>query len=436
MALIIENALLVDLDPLRAEMGSLRIEGGRIIARGAVDRRVGDEAIDCAGAVVLPGLVNGHTHLYSALAAGMPAPPRTPSNFHEILQFVWWRLDRALDAESIEMSALIGGIEALRCGTTTLIDHHASPSCIAGSLDMVERGLSRVGVRGVLCYETTDRNGVVGRDAGVAENRRYLEKCAANGAGRYAGLVGAHASFTCGDAAMEACSDLACEFDTGVHIHAAEDPVDEELCRRDHGMALIDRLEKFGLLSPHSIFAHGTHLGGEALARINDTGVSLAHNPRSNMNNAVGYTPIGEVNAPLRLLGTDGIGADMFAEAQAAWMKSRDGGAGISPGDVLAMLAANARRASQSLGATVGRLEPGAEADIIITDYAPATPLNSDNVAGHFIFAMSSRHVRDVLVAGEWKLRDRRVQALDEHDCRAQSRGVAGAMWKRMQGME
>src|SRR5207248_1813393 len=136
-----------------------------------------DEIIDCGGAVVLPGMVNGHTHLYSALAVGMPPPQQSPKNFLEILQLVWWRLDRALDAESIEASAQIGALSALHCGTTTLIDHHASPNCIGDSLDLIERGLASVGLCGVLCYEVTDRNGKFGREAGLEENRRYIAKC-------------------------------------------------------------------------------------------------------------------------------------------------------------------------------------------------------------------------------------------------------------------
>ncbi len=191
MALVLQNAVLVDLDPAKVETGGLRIDGGQIVGRGSVKAAAGDEVIDCGGAVVLPGMVNGHTHLYSALAVGMPAPPRMPKNFLEILQLVWWRLDQALDAESVVMSALMGALEALHCGTTTLIDHHASPNFIHESLDLIERGINTVGLRGVLCYEATDRHGQTGREAGLAENRRDLQKCRTNRGGQFAGLAGA-----------------------------------------------------------------------------------------------------------------------------------------------------------------------------------------------------------------------------------------------------
>ncbi len=431
MALVLTNALLVDLDPPRVERGSLLIQGNRIAAFGDVTLGHGDEMIDCGGAVVMPGMVNGHTHLYSALAVGMPAPPRQPKNFLEILQSVWWRLDRALDAPSIETSARVGALEALRCGTTTLIDHHASPNCIAGSLDLIQRGIDSVGLRGVLSYEATDRNGAAGRDGGIAENRRFLQKCAAEKNGKFAALVGAHAAFTLDDETLDELVALADEYRVGVHIHVAEDPCDEETCRRQHRIALVERLAAHGLLAPQHLFAHGTHLSDDAVARVNEAKLTLAHNPRSNMNNAVGYSPIGKLLCPV-MLGTDGIGADMFTEARHAWFKSRDAHAGIAPQNVVRMLAASARRASASLGVTLGRLEVGAAADVVITDYVPFTELTAENLAGHLIFAIGPQHVRDVIVDGMFAMRGREIVGIDEAAVRRESASIASQMWQRM----
>ncbi|HEX8523910.1 MAG TPA: amidohydrolase family protein, partial [Tepidisphaeraceae bacterium] len=407
-----------------------------IVARGRVEALAGDESIDCGGAVVLPGMVNGHTHLYSALAVGMPAAPRVPRNFLEILQLVWWRLDRALDEGSNEMSATVGALEALRCGTTTLIDHHASPAAIEGSLDAMERGIARVGLRGVLCYEVTDRNGREGREKGLEENRRYLRKrghgrdAHATG-GRFAGLVGAHASFTLEDESLDGLAAMAKEFGVGVHIHVAEDPCDEEHSLREHNEPLVNRLERHGIVNDKTIFGHGTHLSDDGIARINASNVRLAHNPRSNMNNAVGYTRVGKITCPIQL-GTDGIGADMFTEAKTAWFKSRDGGAGISPSRVIGMLAQSARTASQCLGVTVGKLEVGAAADVVVTDYVPFTEMTAENFPGHFIFAMGPQNVRDVIVGGKVALRDRRVVSFDEVGIRSKAVEVANALWERM----
>ena len=432
MSIVIKNAILADIDPIRVERGSLRVEQGLIVERGSeVAEQAGDEVVDCDGRLVLPGLVNGHTHLYSALAVGMPPPPKAPQDFLEILKFVWWRLDQAHDATSIETSARIGAIDALRCGTTTLIDHHASPNCIDGSLELVEKGMAEVGLRGVLCYETTDRHGPQGRAAGMEENRLYLQRCAERRIGRFAGMVGAHASFTLDDETLTQLAALAVEGETGVHIHVAEDACDEEQCHAEHQTLLIDRLAGYGLLKPESIFAHCTHLDPDAIAKVTGAGVTVAHNPRSNMNNAVGYAPVQSFGSPV-MLGTDGIGGDMFAEAKAAWYISRDIGAGLSPGDIVAMLAASARRASRSLGLTLGKLEHEAAADVILTDYRPATPLTSENFAAHLIFGVNARHTTDVLIDGKWALRGRHVELCDEAAALREAITTSESLWRRM----
>ena len=426
------NALLVDIDPPAVEAGALRVEDGRIVARGAGAVPVsGDEVVDCGGAVILPGMVNGHAHLYSALAAGMPAPAKTPANFVENLEYVWWQLDRALDAESIEMSGRIGALDAIRCGTTTIIDHHASPNCIDGSLDVLQRGIAAVGPRGVLCYETTDRNGRDGREAGIEENRRYLERTGERSDHRFAGLVGAHASFTLDDDTLDALAAVVNRFDSGIHVHVAEDLADEVDCRSKHGQSLVDRFADHGLLTPSAVFVHGTHLDNEAAKRLGTVGLTLAHNPRSNMNNGVGYTPVARHTCPI-MMGTDGIGSDMFTESKVAWFKSADAHAGLAPGRFLEMLATSARRASAALGVTLGRLAVDAAADIAVTSYRPATPLTGDNLPGHFIFAMGCQHVTDVMIDGRWVLRDRVVTSCDERSVRQESQNIAAALWSRM----
>lgn len=433
MGLILTNAVLVELDPPRVRPGGLRIEGGVIAEVGeTVAARPGDAVIDARGAVVMPGLVNGHTHLYSSLATGMPPPPRAPANFHEILRFVWWRLDRALDAETIRASAAIGALDALHCGTTTLIDHHASPNCVAGSLDSVEQGLAIAGVRSVLCYEVTERNGRDGVAAGLAENERYALRCRTRRDGRFAAMIGAHAAFTLADEDLAACAEMARRCDTGVHIHVAEDACDDQLCRRRYGRPLLDRLDSTGVLDADAILAHGIHWSAADVERINRAACAVAHNPRSNMHNAVGYARIDRVERPV-LLGTDGIGADMFAEARAGWLKARDARLTVSPQRILTMLGENARQAGRRLRVKLGVLEPGATADVVVTDYVPATPLTADNLVGHFLFGMGARHVRSVIIEGRVRLADRGVGGVDESEVRQEAARLARGFWERMQ---
>lgn len=246
---------------------------------------------------VTPGLVCAHHHLYSALARGMPAPPVTPTNFGEILEQVWWRLDAALDLDMLRASARLGAMEALLCGTTGIVDHHESPNAIDGSLDVIAAACAEVGVRVVCAYGVTDRHGPDGARRGLAENERFLRA-----GGR--GLVGVHAAFTCSDATLEQAAGLAADVGVGVHVHVAEGPAD---------VAAASRLEH--LTADDWLLVHCVHLDRPLPGTI-------AHNPRSNMNNGVGYArPATRDNTVV--LGTDGIGADMLEEFRLAYVAHR-----------------------------------------------------------------------------------------------------------------
>jgi putative selenium metabolism protein SsnA len=435
MSTLFRDCLLVELDPLRVQQCDLRQAEGRIVSVGSnLTLQQDDEIIDGHGAVLMPGLVCGHTHLYSALAAGMPAPPRQPENFHEILELIWWRLDRAHDLESVRASGQIGALAALRCGTTTLIDHHASPSCIEGSLTALQDGIATVGCRGVLCYEVTDRNRPTEGAEGLVESERYIRECQQANDHRFAGLVGAHASFTLNELSLANCVEMASELGVGVHIHVAEDPCDEQITREKFGVGLLDRFERVGLLEvPGTILGHGTHLSADDMGRLAEykANLHLAHNPNSNMNNGVGYTKVANSALPV-VLGTDGIGADMWREARTAEFKSHDAHAPLPFGGSLKFLAESGRLASRALGVTLGKLEVGAAADLVLTNYVPATPLTSDNLAGHFLFAMGPEFVRHVMIDGKWCLRDGQVVSYDEGALRASAAHTARELWSRI----
>jgi putative selenium metabolism protein SsnA len=349
----------------------------------------------------------------------MPAPKKTPKNFYEILKYVWWTLDRALDEEAVYYSTLVGALDAVRCGTTTLIDHHASPNFIRGSLEVMKEAFLEVGLRGVFCYETTDRNGMQGAKDGLAENRDWVAK---NRGPMFGGLVGAHASFTLSDKSLRACAEPY----AGVHIHVAEDPVDQAKCKG----RLIDRLATAGVLGPKTILGHCTHLDKASLDVAKRAGCWFAHNTRSNMNNAVGYAPV-HLMGDRVALGTDGIGADMFEEVKFAWFKARDGRNGLGIGDVVGFLSGAQRLASMLLGVKLGKLEIGSAADLAVLDYPTPTAVTSQNLFGHLIFGMSSLFVTDTMVNGQWLMRDRRVVGVDEEAVREKSQKVAVKVWKR-----
>lgn len=379
----------------------------------------------------MPGNVCAHTHLYSALARGMPGPPKTPRNFVEILEYVWWRLDRALDEESVRSSALVGALDAARCGTTSLVDHHASPNFIDGSLDVLADSIDDVGLRALLCYEVTDRGGSERSKAGVAENRRFLES---NRRKNIRGVVGAHASFTLEDATLAQLANLADEQATGVHIHVAEDAADEEDSLRRCGKRVASRLADARILRSKSIAAHCVHLDPVEVDAVHGSGAWMVHNCRSNMNNSVGRAPVAEFLSR-GALGTDGIDEDMFAESRTAFFRAREDSLDASAERYGDMLAAGGQLVSQYFDNPVGRLEPGTSADLMILDYDPPTPLTGENLAWHWMFALASENVESVMVEGEWVIRNREFVRVDEEKVRAEAKSQARLLWQRMEDL-
>jgi putative selenium metabolism protein SsnA len=425
---LLKGATLATLDPPGVDGGDLRVAGDAIVERGrSLLAGPGEAVVDLGGALVLPGLVNAHTHLYSALARGMPGPAAAPRHFVEILEAVWWRLDRALDQESVYLSGLVGGIEAALSGTTLLVDHHSSPSFIRGSLETLQRALEEVGLRAVLCYEVTDRNGLEGRDRGVEENLAFLRSGVTP---LTRGMVGAHASFTLSDGSLERLAGALRESGAALHIHVAEDRADVEDCQRRHGVAIPERLDRHGLLAPGTLLAHCVHLTREQIQAVHAGGAWVSHNPRSNMNNAVGYAPTDALGRAA--LGTDGIDQDMLAEARAAYLKMRDVGRADALEATLRLLAGGHRLAAERFGRPFGRLDAGAPADLVVLDYATPTPLHTGNLAGHLLFGVDRSHVRSVMVAGRWIVKDRRLTAVDARAVLARARTAAEALWDRM----
>jgi cytosine/adenosine deaminase-related metal-dependent hydrolase len=340
------------------------------------------------GAATTPGLVCAHHHLYSALARGMPAPPRTPTDFPSILEQVWWRLDQALDLEMIRWSAMLGALEALEQGTTAIVDHHESPGAIEGSLSVIADACAEVGVRVVCAYGVTDRHGPDGARRGLAENERFLRE-----GGR--GLVGIHAAFTCTDATLEAAAGLAADLDVGVHVHVCEDRVDHEAPARLRAHATDGWL-----------LAHGVHLPEQP-----GLPGTIAHNPRSNLNNAVGYARPARFDNRV-VLGSDGIGAAMLEEFRLAYVCHRADDVTASPETAWGWLEA-------------GRaLVPEVEHDEVTWSYPVADPW-------HLAFSPGVRPLR-VVVDGEVVVEDGRATRVDPTEVRAKAAEQAARLHARL----
>jgi putative selenium metabolism protein SsnA len=406
------------------------VEGARIVSVGPAP--AGVPRRDCSGTLIIPGNVCGHTHLYSALARGMPFALESPANFTQILQRVWWRLDRALDEESVRLSALAGGLDALLCGTTTLVDHHASPDAIDGSLDVMADALERLGLRSVLCYEVSDRDGPERAQAGVAENERFLKSVGSGGRSLTRGLMGAHASFTLSEETLAACVEGAAGAGVGLHIHVAEDAADQRDAQAQWAVRVVDRLQRAGVVTDQALLAHCVQVDDAEIAALASSGATVAHNARSNMNNAVGRSPVTRFGDRV-VLGTDGIDGDMFAESRAAFWRAREADVYTLASWPLDRLAQGARFAGRSFGEpALGRIEPGAPADLTVLDYRPPTPLSADNLAGHWMFGLSARRVRDVVVAGELVVADRRLTRVDQDELLAEITAGATRLWDRL----
>lgn len=428
--MLIKNIRTFTLAPARLKKTRLRIDGTEITAEGpSLVPLKNEKVVDLEGRLVLPGFVNAHTHLYSSLSRGMPMPATSPANFIEILKQIWWKLDVSLDEETIYYSALVGAIEAIKCGTTTLVDHHASPSSIKGSLDLIKNALKQVGIRGVLCYEVTDRGGKKKRDEGLEENERFIEE---NETDEYfRGYVGAHAAFTLSDESLKLCGELAAKHNTGVHIHVAEDLCDVKDAERNHKSTVIGRLARHKILTNRSILAHCVHLTPRECKPSKKKGCWLVHNPRSNMNNRVGYAKVHLFGEKLAL-GTDGFPSDMLDEAKFAFQKKRDSRIDENV-DFENLIAGGHKLISEIFGKKFGTFEKGATADLVVMNYNEPTPMEKDNLLGHYLFGMQSSMVESVMVGGKWVMKNRKIPGVDEDQILARSRQLAKKLWMKME---
>jgi putative selenium metabolism protein SsnA len=449
-SLIIHNATVCTLGEANQviENGAVLVDGVHVAAVGAsADLLVQHPAantLDAHGKLLMPGNICAHTHFYGAFARGLYIPGPAPKDFPEILQRLWWTLDRALDDDGVLYSALVCLVDAIRHGTTTLVDHHASPVHIDGSLDIIAGAVEAAGLRACLCYEVTDRNGPAGARAGIAENVRFIKQQRArqqNGqdtSGLLAGTFGLHASLSLSDETLaQSVAEAAALGDVGFHIHAAEGPADQEDSLAKYGLRTIDRLASRGVLGPRTIVAHVTAIDAWEMATLRESNTWVTHQPRSNMNNAVG---VADVPAMLRggmpiLLGNDGFSNDMFTEMKTAYLlhKAWQSDPRAATGTQIIDMAYrhNAALARQFFPPRLGEISAGGAADLILLDYYPITPLTADNLPWHIIFGVSGSHVTHTMVAGQWLMQDRRLLTLDEEAITAQSRQVARQTWER-----
>jgi putative selenium metabolism protein SsnA len=429
------------------EDGALLIESGRITAVGetaAMQEQCPEaEKLDANGQMVIPGNICAHTHFYGAFARGMAIPGPAPKDFPDILERLWWRLDRALLDMDVKYSALVCLVDAIKHGTTTLIDHHASPNAIDSSLDQIAEAVEQAGVRSVLCYEVTDRNGPTGTKESISENVRFLHSLKERESQLLRGTFGLHASLSLSDETLADCVAAVQGLESGFHIHAAEHEADEYDSLNKYGKRVVQRLAEAGILGPKSIVAHAVHVNAAEKNLLCETKTWVTHQPRSNMNNAVGAA---DVEGMLRLgipvcLGNDGFSNNMWAEWKTAYLMHK--AAHRDPRrangmDIVQMAVYNNSALTNVFWPElpIGRLEAGAAADVIFVDYQPTTPLTVGNLPWHIIFGFESSMVTTTIVAGKILMKDRELLTLDEAEITARSRELAAGVWGRYAALE
>ena len=425
MAIYLRDATFIDWKTLKFRQTHLAIQAGpggscsfldTLPAPGLLSED--DVLLNCRNKLVTKSFACGHHHIYSALARGMPAPPKIPKNFQEILKYVWWRLDKLLDTEMIRASALTAAMACAKNGVTFIIDHHASPSAIENSLETIAAAFDKIGVAHLLCYELSDRDGEAAKEKGLAETENYLQS------GRQ-GHVGLHASFTVGDDLLQRAGYLAAKYGTGIHVHVAEDPIDQEICLKEHGQRVVGRYRDAGLLAlKGSIFAHCLHLDDGERRLLKESPVTIAQNTESNLNNKVGdFTPRGL--GPQIMLGTDGMHGDMLRSAKAAFLVGqRTEGIGF-PGIY--------ERFRKGHGYIHDNGFSGdGENNLVILDYDSPTEIREDNFLGHFVYGIESRHVESVISSGRLIVQDGKLLTADEEEILGFAREMGNKLWAKM----
>lgn len=440
--LLIGNGRLVTRDeanPFR-ENGAVVIDGTKIKETGdfpELSRKYPTaEFIDAKGGVIMPAFINTHEHIYSAMGRGISINGYNPQGFLDILDGMWWTIDRNLDNKKTKLSAIETYIECIKNGCTTVFDHHASFGEIPGALFAIAEAAKELGVRSCLCYEISDRDGMEKSRAAVKENVDFIRYAQKDTSDMIAGMMGMHASFTISDETMELCRKELPD-GTGCHIHVAEGIYDLHQCLKEHSKRIVDRLYDWDILGPKTLLAHCIYVNVHEMELIKDTDTMVVHNPESNMGNACGCPPTMEMvhRGILTGLGTDGYTHDMTESFKVANILHKhhlcDPNAAWA--EVPQMLFENnAKIANRYFETPLGVLKPGAAGDVIVLDYNPPTSMHKDNINGHILFGMNGKCVTTTVCNGQVLMKDRVLTTIDEEAAMAEIRKESAKLWDKI----
>lgn len=425
------------------------IEDGAVVLDGTLISKIGTSAqmkkefpqaefVDAKGGVIMPAFINTHEHIYSAMARGLSINGYNPKGFLDILDGMWWTIDRKLTLAQTRQSARATYIECIKNGVTTVFDHHASFGEITGSLYAIEDAAREMGVRSCLCYEVSDRGGKEKTRLAVNENESFIKHALADKTDMIAGMMGLHASFTLSDETLELCASNKPQ-EVGYHIHVAEGIEDLHHCLKHYSKRIVDRLMDFQILGPKTITAHCIYVNGHEMELLKETDTMVVHNPESNMGNACGCPPTMEIvhRGILTGLGTDGYTHDMIESYKVANILHKHSlcDATVAWSEVPQMLfEGNAKIAGRYFKNELGILKEGAAADVIVLDYTPYTPMDGANCNGHILFGMTGRNVVTTVCNGKVLMKDRQLIDIDEEKVMAEIREESAKLWKKING--
>lgn len=441
---ILGNARLITQNPQQPyfEDGAVLVNGNEIADFGdtATLRAKYPEAEfeDVNRRVIMPGLINTHTHIYSSFARGLSLPRQHPDkDFIDILENQWWKIDKVLNIEDSRYSAYATGLESVRNGVTTVFDHHASQHHVTGSLFAIDEALDDIGLRHSLCYEVSDRDGLAIAEEAIAENIAYIDHAAKDTTDMKKGMLGLHASFTLSEKTLEKCVAAMGSRNAGYHVHTAEGIADLYDALAKYNKRVVERLHDAGILGEKTLSVHNIHINAAEMDILKATGTMAVHNPESNMGNAVGTTPAMQMmEKGLTLgLGTDAYTQDMFESLKVANIIHKHHLCNPSIGFMESMqmlFAGNAAICARFFQKPLGIIEKGALADIVVVDYTPHTPLNQNTIAGHIMFGIMGRCVDSTIINGKYIMKERVMQTVDEQETLAKTRLQSTDFWKRV----
>lgn len=441
--MILKNGRVITQDKDRPyiEDGAVVIEGNKIIAVDTTENILAkykeEDIIDVGGKVIMPGFINTHHHIYSAFARGMASSGKPNENFLEILENLWWKIDKKLSLEDLKYSAYTTYIDCIKKGVTTVFDHNASPFAVTGSLDSIADAAKDLGLRTCLCYEVSDRDGEKIAQEGIDENINFIKKYNTDEQNMIKGMFGLHASFTLSDETLRKCDEELKGLNAGYHVHVAEGIDDLEQCLEKYGKRVVERLRDMDILGDKTIAVHCIHVTDDELNILRDTNTMVVHNPESNMGNAVGCQPFLELHQKgITIgLGTDGYTSDMTESMKVANIihKHVKQNPSVAWGEVPVSMFENNRKIAQKyFSGDLGILRAGALADVIVVDYDPLTPMNENNINSHILFGFTGKDVVTTIIDGKVIMQDRKLVGINEKEIFKTSREVAKKLWDRM----